>query len=88
MVLVKRVVVQSPMEIIKCVGYQGVVRAALNSHAERERVVHACVRVRRYARENTTWAFLGVERGREEGLPDRDDHLIVTPDHEQDRHFF
>lgn len=31
----------------------------------------ACVRVRRYARENTTWAFLGVERGREEGLPDR-----------------
>lgn len=33
------------------------------------RTCRACVRVRRYARENTTWAFLGVERGREEGLP-------------------
>lgn len=52
------------------------------------RTCRACVRVRKYARENTTWAFLGVERRREEGLPDRDDHLIVTRDHEQDRHFF
>jgi len=83
-------VFQSPMEIVKCVGNQGVVRTALNSHAEREHVVRAWVRActYRYTRENTTWAFLGVERGREEGLPNQDDHLIVTRDHEQDRYFF
>ena len=49
-----RVVFQSPMEIVKCVGNQGVVRAALNSHAERERVracVSACVYVLIHARE-------------------------------------
>jgi len=34
-------VFQSPMEIVKCVGNQGVVRTALNSHAEREHVVRA-----------------------------------------------